>query len=165
MNLSPLDHPRGCSLQKGTSQPPHHTHWDPPPLPQLGPSQPQLPHSRWGGGAPPKHSPPGSCCSAGWNGESRCVPGTPAFALRQPPSCGDRKGTIGGRKTWAAGPWELGLWGPQIHTRRGKPRLWKEKKKSSHRPREPRIQDAQVSAWVPPRLWQTHHPVSSPKHR
>lgn len=76
---------------------------------------------------PPKHSPPGSCCSAGWNGESRCVPGTPASALRQPPSCGDRKGTIGGRKTWAAGPWELGLRGPQIHARGGKPRLWKEK--------------------------------------
>lgn len=103
----------------------------PPLLPQLGPFQPQLPHSRWGGGVPPKHSPPGSCCSAGWNGESRCVPGTPASALRQPPSCGDRKGIIGGRKTWAAGPWELGLRGPQIHARRGKPRLWKEKQKQA----------------------------------
>lgn len=101
--------------------------WDPPPLPQLGPSQPQLPHSRLGRGAPPKHSPPGSCCSAGWNGESRCVPGTPASALRQPLSCGDRKGTIEGAKTRAAGSWELGLWGPQIHARRGKARLWKEK--------------------------------------
>ena len=28
LNLSHLDHPRGCSLQRGTSQPPHHPHWE-----------------------------------------------------------------------------------------------------------------------------------------
>lgn len=50
-------------------------------------------------GAPPGHLPPGSCCSACWSGESRCVPGTPASSPRRPLSCGDKEGGRGDRKT------------------------------------------------------------------
>lgn len=75
-----------------------------------GPGQRGTPHlleSRVRGGSPPTHVPPGSCCCACWSGESRCVPGTPASAPLQPPSCGDREGATEDMTARAVGPWEL----------------------------------------------------------
>lgn len=68
---------------------------------------PRLGESRVLEGAPPEHVPPGRCCCVGWSGESHCVPGTPASAPRQPPSCSGREGATEDMKTWAMGPWEL----------------------------------------------------------
>lgn len=159
LNFSPPPPPTGLLPAERGGPPPSHSRslgtgmgtvlgQDRDPLPCHSWVPPSLRFPTAAGGGAPKHSPPGSCCSACWSGESHCVPGTPASAPRQPPSCGDRKGVVGGRRTWAAGPWEPGLQSRQIHSMRGKSRLWKEKK-SGPGPREPRLQEPQISACGP----------------